>query len=70
MKCVYCQGTMKRDVTSYNINRRGYHLLLDKVAAWVCTQCGEAYFEEQEVKSIQDLIGAIDQQISKLPKSA
>lgn len=70
MKCIYCQGTMKKGAASYNLNRKGYHLLLDTLPAWVCDQCGEAYFEESEVQSIQDLIRAIDQKISKLPKSA
>jgi YgiT-type zinc finger domain-containing protein len=70
MKCAYCQGHMKKGTTSYNANRKGYHLLLDQVPAWICDQCGEAYFEEDAVQSIQDVIRAIDQQISKLPKSA
>ncbi len=70
MKCVYCQGGMKKGATSYNVNRKGYHLLLDQVPAWVCDQCGETYFEKNEVESIQDLVRAVDQQISRLPKSA
>jgi len=70
MKCLYCQGLMKRGMASYNVHRKGYHLLLDKVPAWICDQCGEPYFEEPEVQSIQDLIRGIEQQISKLPKSA
>jgi YgiT-type zinc finger domain-containing protein len=70
MKCIYSHGTMKKGTASYNVNRKGYHLLLDKVPAWICDQCGEPYFEESEVQSIQDVIRAIDQQISKLPESA
>jgi len=35
---------------------------LDAVPAWVCGQCGEAYFEEKEVDAIQKLIGAIEQE--------
>ncbi len=70
MKCLYCQGTMKKGMTSYNVNRKGYHLLLDKVPAWICGQCGEPCFEEPEVQSIQDVIRGIDRQIPKLAKSA
>ncbi len=70
MKCIYCQGKMKEGLASYNVNRKGYHLLLDKVRAWICDQCGEPYFEETEVQSIQDVVRALDQQVSKLPKSA
>jgi uncharacterized protein with PIN domain len=34
--------------------------MLDAVPAWVCEQCGEAYFEEKEVDTIQDLVRAIE----------
>jgi uncharacterized protein with PIN domain len=34
--------------------------MLDAVPAWVCEQCGEAYFEEKEVDTIQDLVRSIE----------
>lgn len=34
------------------------------------TQCGEAYFEEAEVESIQSLIQAVDERADKLIKTA
>ena len=34
--------------------------MLDDVPAWVCEQCGEAYFEEKEVDAIQDLIKSVE----------
>ena len=70
MKCIYCQGKMKRKSAPYHIDRRGYHLVLDAIPAWVCGQCGEIYFEEAEVESIQKVIRQLDQQAGKLAKSA
>jgi len=61
---------MQKGTTSYNVNRKGYHLLLDHVSAWICDQCGESYFEAQDIHSIQEVIRTIDQQIAKLPKAA
>lgn len=66
MKCVHCQGEMKRGHTPFHADCRGCHLTLDAVPAWVCGQCGEAYFEEKEVDAIQKLIGAIEQEIRAL----
>ncbi len=66
MKCMYCQGTMKRGVAPFHIDRKGYHLQLDKIPAWVCSQCGEIYFGEEEVDSIQSVIRAVDEQLEKL----
>jgi YgiT-type zinc finger domain-containing protein len=66
MKCVYCNGKMERGAAPFHIDRNGYHLLFDKVAAWVCRQCGEVYFEETEVNSIQSAIRALDAQVEKI----
>jgi YgiT-type zinc finger domain-containing protein len=63
---MYCQGRMARGMAPFHIDRKGYHLLLDSIPAWVCGQCGEVYFEEAEVDSIQAVIRAVDEQAEKL----
>ena len=60
MKCVHCRGKMKEGTAPFHIDRKGCHLMLESVPAWVCEQCGEAYFEEEEVNAIQDLIQSIE----------
>jgi len=69
MRCVHCRGQVKRGTAPFHIDRNGYHLLLDAVPAWVCEQCGESYFEDSEVDSIQDAIRSLDDHASKLVKS-
>ncbi len=49
MKCIHCKRKMQRSSAPFHIDRKNYHLLLDSVPAWICTQCGEVYFEETEV---------------------
>lgn len=66
MKCMYCQGQMERGTAPFHIDRNGYHLLFDRIPAWVCSQCGEVYFEEGEVDSIQAVVRAVDEQVEKL----
>jgi YgiT-type zinc finger domain-containing protein len=70
MKCLHCQGVMTRGKAPFHIDRRGVHITLDDVPAWVCNQCGEPYFEEQEVDAIQDLIEFVDEKSEALAKSA
>ncbi|MFN0117637.1 MAG: YgiT-type zinc finger protein [Elusimicrobiota bacterium] len=70
MNCIHCQGKMLKKTAPYHIDRQGFHVVIDVVPAWVCSQCGEVYFEESQVESIQNVIRALDTQISKLPKSA
>ncbi|MBI3666252.1 MAG: YgiT-type zinc finger protein [Acidobacteria bacterium] len=66
MRCVHCQGRMKRGTAPFHIDRKGYHLLFDAIPAWVCTQCGEVYFEGSEVESIQKVVRSLDKQAEKL----
>jgi len=70
MKCIHCQGKMERGTTPLHIDRKGCHLLLDEVPAWVCVQCVESYFEEKEVDVIQNLLIFIDQKTEALALSA
>ena len=66
MKCIHCKGKMQKSSAPFQIDRKGYHLLLDAVPAWICTQCGEAYFEEGEVDAIQEAIRSLDKRTEKL----
>jgi YgiT-type zinc finger domain-containing protein len=66
MKCIHCLGKMERGAAPFHVDRNGYHLVLDRIAAWICSQCGEAYFEETEVDSIQSIIQTVDAEVEKL----
>ena len=70
MKCIHCQGEMRRETAPFQVDRKGYHLTLEAVPAWVCTQCGEAYFEEREVEKIQKVIREVDQRTEKIAASS
>jgi YgiT-type zinc finger domain-containing protein len=57
---------MKKGTAPFQIDRKGYHLLFDAIPAWVCTQCGEAYFDEAEVDAIQEVLQKLDKETEKL----
>lgn len=69
MKCMHCQGTMERTSAPFHIDRKGVHLSLDHVPAWVGKQCGEPYFEASEVESIQAILRRVDEQAPSLEKT-
>jgi YgiT-type zinc finger domain-containing protein len=60
---------MKKSTAPFHIDRKGIHLSLDDVPAWICRQCGEPYFEEAEADSIQSIIRAVDQETEKRAKA-
>ena len=66
MKCIFCKGTMELSKVSYTVDRQGYHLFIKDIPAYVCSQCGEQYFEEQETMSIQNLLKSFEQQLKKI----
>ncbi len=66
MKCAYCQGQLVRKQINYTANRKGYHLIIDDVPAWVCEQCGEPMFDEETVDTIQGMLREVDKRLEKL----
>ena len=63
MECLFCKGEMVIATAPFDFAKIGYHIHFDKVRAWVCSQCGEPYFEEQEVKKIQETVSLLDRQL-------
>ncbi len=70
LRCIHCRGEMKRGTAPVHIDRDGCHLALDRVPAWVCGQCAEAYFEEKEVEAIQDLVRSLEEKAEGLARKA
>lgn len=66
MKCFHCQGRLQRGFTDFQATRHGYHLTLDRVPAWVCDQCGEAMFDEQQSVALQQMLKSLDQQAEEM----
>ena len=60
MECLHCRGTLKVGQASYAVNRKGYHLIIDDVPAFICEQCGEPLFTEEAVRLVQQMIRTLD----------
>ena len=67
---MHCHGHKNKQTAPFHIDRKGYYLTLDAVPAWVCQQCGEMYFEELEVDSIQEIIQAVEDRTKKMSVAA
>ena len=70
MNCMYCSGNMVRGIAPFHTDRKGYHITLDRIPAWVCAQCGEVYFDKPEVEAIQEVLCTLDQRTEKIAESA
>jgi hypothetical protein len=45
---------------------KGYHLFVKEIPAYVCSQCGEKYFDEKEVEAIQNMIKALEEKMQNI----
>jgi YgiT-type zinc finger domain-containing protein len=70
MECLYCKGVLARGSAPFSADRNGYHITWESIPAWVCTQCGEALFDENEVNHIQKALQQIDQETIALVSEA
>ncbi len=66
MDCLYCKGKLVRGSAPFSVDRNGYHISWEAILAWVCTQCGEALFEDNEVSHIQKALQQIDYETAAL----
>ena len=66
MRCLLCHGEMEKSTVSYTIDRKGYHLFVKQIPAYVCSQCGEKYFDEKEVEAIQNMIKALEENMQNI----
>ncbi len=60
MECFHCKGKLIKGNAPFSVDRNGYYISWKSVPAWVCTQCGESFFEENEVNHIQKALQKID----------
>lgn len=70
MKCLLCNGEMEKTSVVYTVDREGYHLFIEKVPAYVCSQCGERYFDEKEAEAIQNMLTTFEDKLKDVLKVA
>jgi YgiT-type zinc finger domain-containing protein len=70
MKCLLCKGKMEKKSVAYTVDRKGYHLFIEKIPAYVCSRCGEKYFEDKEVGAIQDMLKTFEKNLKRVSMAA
>ena len=43
--CSECKGSLRRKMIAQEFEREGVKVKISGIRAWVCSQCGEIYFE-------------------------
>ena len=53
--CEFCEGNVEHRVIQARFPFRGQTIYVDKVPAWVCTKCGEQYFDAAVYKRLEEI---------------
>ncbi|MBM4430970.1 MAG: YgiT-type zinc finger protein [Chloroflexi bacterium] len=53
--CEFCDGQVEQHVVRARFHFKGQTIYVDGVPAWVCTKCGEQYFDAPVYKALEDI---------------
>jgi len=53
--CEFCDGQVQQRTVRARFHYRGQTIYIDGVPAWVCTRCGEQYFDAPVYKHMEDI---------------
>lgn len=55
--CALCGGTRAPGLVSYSVDVGGSVVVVRKVPATVCAQCGERWFDDATVERLERIVG-------------
>jgi len=58
--CEYCDGETEQRTVTARFRFRGKTIYVNGVPAWVCTRCGEQYFDAPVYKRLEQLAAQSD----------
>jgi YgiT-type zinc finger domain-containing protein len=59
LPCSECKGEVKRKTISQEFEKEGVKVKLSGFKAWVCSQCGEIYFEPGGAEKVAQAVNSL-----------
>ena len=53
--CEFCEGEVEHRAVLARFHYKGRTIYVDRVPAWVCTRCGEQYFDAPVYKRLEQI---------------
>ena len=53
--CEFCDGKVEQRVTQTRFHFKGQTIYVERVPAWVCSKCGEQYFDAPVYKRLEEI---------------
>jgi len=55
-KCTFCKGNLKKSKTDFIVKIKNEVVSIKNVPAYICDQCGEAYFDAESSEKIDKIM--------------
>jgi len=65
-KCHFCGGDIMKGKKNFTVMRGDYCIIIRDIQTDVCSQCGEAYYDPEQGKAIEEILKTMDDQVRKL----
>ena len=59
MDCFMCKGTLQEKKVNYVVDLENTIIIIKKVPAKVCMQCGEQYFDDEIAENIEKIVNQL-----------
>jgi len=53
--CEFCEGIVKERIIQARFHFKGQTIYVDRVPAWVCSNCGEQYFDAPVYNRLEEI---------------
>ena len=53
--CEFCEGVVEERIIQARFHFKGQTIYVDRVPAWVCSKCGEQYFDAPAYKRLEEI---------------
>ncbi len=53
--CEFCEGIVEERIIQARFHFKGQTIYVDRVPAWVCSMCGEQYFDAPVYKRLEEI---------------
>ena len=55
-RCEFCEGNIEEKQVLARVRYRGQTIYVENVPAWVCSKCGEQYFDAPVYKRLEEIV--------------
>ena len=66
VRCHFCGGEIVKGKKNFSVARGYYCVIIRDIQTYICSQCGEAYYDPEQGKAIKEILRTMDDQVKKL----